>query len=54
MRLVKPFSILGGIFSDAWMMHDFDYKLPKESKESYFEKECLDHPTMSHCKVYDD
>jgi len=38
--------------SDIWRMHDFNYQLPKDHRLDYWEKECIDHPTSSHCKVY--
>jgi len=37
---------------DIWRMHDFNYQLPKDHIQEYWEKECIDHPTSSHCKVY--
>jgi len=38
--------------SDIWRMHDFNYQLPKDQRQDYWERECIDHPTSSHCKVY--
>ena len=52
MKLNTPFTSLKNATSDIWRMHDFNYKLPKEAKQDYWEKECIDHPTSSHCKVY--
>ena len=52
MKLTTPFNALINATSDIWRMHDFNYKLPKEVKQDYWEKECIDHPTSSHCKVY--
>ena len=35
-------------------MHDFNYKLPKEAKQDYWEKECREHPTNQNCLIYCD
>ncbi len=48
MRLTTLLNALRNATSDFWRMHDFNYQLPKD----YWEKECIDHPTSSHCKVY--
>ena len=52
MKLNTPFTSLRNATSDIWRMLDFNYKLPKEEKHDYWEKECIDHPTSFHCKVY--
>ena len=52
MGLTTLFTALRNATSDIWEMHDFDYQLPKDLSKDYFEKECLNHPTSSHCKVY--
>ena len=52
MKLNTPFTSLRNATSDIWRMHDFNYTLPKEEKQDYWEKECIDHPSSSHCKVY--
>ena len=52
MRLTTPFMALKNATSDIWRMHDFNYQLPKAQRQNYWEKECIDHPTSSHCKVY--
>ena len=52
MRLTTPFTALKNATSDIWRMHDFNYQLPKDPRQDYWEKECNDHPTSSHCKVY--
>ena len=52
MKLNTPFTSLKNAISDIWRMHDFNYKLPKEEKQNYWGKECIDHPTSSHFKVY--
>ena len=52
MKLTTPFNALRNATSDIWRMHDFNYQLPKEAKQDYWNKECIDHPTSSHCKVY--
>tara|TARA_B100000900_G_scaffold325838_1_gene285748 strand:+ start:454 stop:612 length:159 start_codon:yes stop_codon:yes gene_type:complete len=52
MKLTTPFTALRNATSDIWKMHDFNYNLPQEAKQGFWEKECIDHPTSSHCKVY--
>ena len=52
MRLTTPFTAFRNATSDVWRMHDFNYQLPKDQRQDYWEKECIDHPTSSHCKVY--
>jgi hypothetical protein len=52
MRLTTPFTALINATSDIWRMQDFNYQLPKDSRQDYWVKECRDHPTSSHCKVY--
>ena len=31
---------------DIWRIHDFNYQLPKDHRKDYWEKECIDHPTI--------
>ena len=52
MRLTTPFTALRNATSDIWRMHDFNYQLPKDNRQDYWEKECIEHPTSSHCKVF--
>ena len=52
MKLTTPFTALINATSDIWIMHDFNYQLPNEERQDYWEKECLAHPTSSHCKIY--
>tara|TARA_Y100000739_G_C20490213_1_gene410048 strand:- start:462 stop:608 length:147 start_codon:yes stop_codon:yes gene_type:complete len=48
MRLTTPFTVLRNTTSAAWRIHDFNYRLPKDQKQDYWEKESIDHPTSSH------
>ena len=52
MRLTTPLTALRNATLDVWKMHDFNYQLPKDNRKDYWEQECIDHPTSSHCKVY--
>tara|TARA_B100000242_G_C42675894_1_gene316865 strand:- start:3 stop:161 length:159 start_codon:yes stop_codon:yes gene_type:complete len=52
MRLPTPVTALKNATSDTWRMHNFNYQLPKDQIQDYWEKECVDHPTSSYCKVY--
>jgi len=47
MRLNIPFTTLRNAISDIWRMHDFNYQLPKDQRQNYWEKECKVHPTSS-------
>ena len=49
MKLTTPFKSLKNATSDILRMHDFNYKLHKEATESYWDKECIDHPKSAHC-----
>ena len=46
MKLTTPFSVIKNAMSDIKRMHDFNYTLPKEN---YWDNECKEHPTNSHC-----
>ena len=52
MKLTTPFIALKNATSDILRMHDFNYELPKDIRQDYWEKERIDHPTNAHCKVY--
>ena len=52
MKLTIPLTALRNVTSDIWKIHDFNYNLPQEAKQDFWEKECIDYPTSSHCKVY--
>jgi len=51
MKLTTPFNALRNATSDMRRMHNFNYKLPKESKQDYWDKECAEHQPSSHFKV---
>tara|TARA_A100001388_G_C28520913_1_gene380930 strand:- start:206 stop:439 length:234 start_codon:yes stop_codon:yes gene_type:complete len=52
MRLTTQLNALKHATSDIWKMHDFNYQLPKDIRQDYWDKECTHHPSSSHCKVY--
>ena len=54
MKLSSPFTVLKNVISDIRRMHDFSYKLPPETHDEFWEKECADHPTASTCKTYEE
>ena len=54
MKLNTPFAALRNATADILRMHDFNYQLPKEEKQNYWEIECLNHPTNKNCLVYCD
>ncbi len=53
MKLKTPFKIIKNVLSDMRSMHDFTYKLPLETRDEFWNKECISHPTASTCKVYE-
>ena len=38
MRITTPFTALKNATSDIWRMHDFNYQLPKDQRQDYWEK----------------
>ena len=53
MKLTTPFTIINYALNDVWKMHDFNYQLPKDTFNEYWDEECILHPTNSHCKIYE-
>ena len=53
MKLRTPFSILKNALIDLRTMHDFSCKVPAETRDEFWEKECINDPTASTCKVYE-
>ena len=53
MKLNSPFRVLNASFNDLWRMHDFNYQLPIDNLNEYWDEECIKHPTNSHCKIYE-
>ena len=54
MKLRNPFSVIKSAFSDIEKMHDFSYTVPTETRDEFWNKECIKYPTSSTCKVYED
>ena len=52
MRFTTPLTALRNATLDIWRMHDFNYQLPNDQRQDYWQKECIEHPTSSHCKIY--
>ena len=54
MKLANTFTILPR-FLNAFNYVDSKVETPKkEIKQTYWEKECLEHPTNNHCLIYCD
>ena len=53
MKLSTPFNMIKNALSDIRTMHDFSYTVPNETREEFWYKECISHPTASTCKVYE-
>ena len=52
MKLINLFKAFKNATSEIWRMHDFNYQLPNDIGQDYWEKECMNYPTSSHCKIY--
>ena len=53
MKLKTPLSIIRNVLSDIQEMYDFNYEIPKETREKFWRNECDLHPTNSTCKTYE-
>ena len=51
MKLLTPLTVIINATSNMWRIHDFNYKLPKEAKQNFWEKECIENPTSVPCKA---
>ena len=54
MKLSSTLRFLNASLDDLWRMHDFNYQLPPDNLNEYWDEECIQHPTNSHCKIYED
>ena len=54
MKLTTMFNSMRTATSEKLRMHDLNYHLPKKEEKEYWYKECIAHPTNSHCKIYCD
>ncbi len=52
MKMITPFPSLKNATSYIWRSHNFNYKLAKEAKEDYSEREYTNQQTSSYCKLY--
>ena len=53
MKLRTPFTVVANPLRDLDHIHDFNYKLPNENEDGFWEQECKLHPTKSACKLYE-
>ena len=53
MKLKTPFTVIKNALSDIRAMNDFNYNVASEIRDEYWNKECINHPTASTCKMYD-
>jgi len=53
MKLKTPLNIIKNALCDIRTMHDFSYTVPNKTRDEFWEKECINHPTASTCKVYE-
>ncbi len=53
MKLRTPFSLTKKASSDIRTMYDSYSKLPTETRDEFWNKECATHPTKSICRTYD-
>jgi len=54
MKLIDPLIALKNSLSDIRKIHDFNYTVPAETRDEFWNKECLNHPTASTCKIYEE
>ncbi len=53
MKLRIPFNVIKNALIDIRTMHDFSYTVPNDTRDEFWDKECITHPTSSNCKVYE-
>ena len=54
MKLTTMLNTFRNATSEKLRIHDLNYQLPKKEEKEYWYKECIAHPTNSHCKIYCD
>ena len=54
MKLTTPFTITNYVLNYVRKMRDFNYQLPKDKTNEYWDEECILHPINSHCKIIDE
>ena len=54
MKLKAPFSVVKNALNDIRFMHDFNYQIPAETTEEFWEEECEINPTSWTCILYED
>ena len=54
MKLRTMLNPIRNATSEKLRMHDLNYQLQKKEDKEYWYKECIGHPTNSHCKIYCD
>ena len=54
MKHTTPLKIRNNSLNDIWKMHDFNYQLPKDTSNAYWDEVCILPPTNSHCQIFDD
>ena len=52
MKLAALYAAFRKVTWEILRINDFNYQLPKDINQDYWAEECIDHPTISHCKVY--
>tara|TARA_B100000579_G_C22211358_1_gene567501 strand:- start:86 stop:250 length:165 start_codon:yes stop_codon:yes gene_type:complete len=53
MKLKTPFSVINDALSKFQAINNFNYSIPPETREAFWENECDHHPTNSTCKMYE-
>ena len=53
MKIITSFNVFKKALSDSRTMHDFIYTVPTETREDFWSKECIKHPTASTCKIHE-
>ena len=45
LKLIAPFLVIKNALNDIRFMHDFNYQIPNETTEEFWEEECEINPT---------
>ena len=53
MKLRTPFNVIKKVLSDIQTMQVFSYTVQTHARDEFWDKECINYPTASTCKVYE-
>ncbi len=50
---LNPFTLINDFLGNVGLVHEKEYD-GFDAREDFWDQECSLHPTMAHCKVYED